>query len=109
MNADQMKHIKEKYQEAYGDAGIKFLTFVIEQNLQIDLVKAAVESALDKNEEAVGQILDTFGTVHSHLTDSFAKAMNLSDELASEIFDTASETYEVLSSDFRTGDIKTND
>lgn len=109
MNADQMKQIEEKYHEEYGDAGIKFMSFVLEQNLQIDLVKAAVGAALDKNEETAGQILDTFGLVHSHLTESFAKAMDLSDELASKIFDSASEAYEIMRYKSETGDSKTND
>ena len=109
MDADQLKQIQQKYFEEYGDAGLKFMSFVLEQNLQIDLVKAAVGAALDKDETMAGHILDTFGSVHSHLTESFAKAMNLSDEMASKIFDSAGEAYELMRHKAETGDSKTND
>lgn len=109
MDPDQLKQIQQKYVDEYGDAGLKFMSFVLEQNLQIDLVKAAVGAALDKNEELAGHILDTFGAVHSHLTESFASAMNLSDDLASKIFESAGEAYEIMRSKSETGESKTND
>jgi len=109
MNADQMKQIQQKYTEEYGDAGLKFMTFVLEQNLQIDLVKAAVGAALDKDENLTAYILYNFSSVHSMLTDSFAKAMNLSDEMASKIFNSAGEAYKLMRHQAETGESKTND
>lgn len=109
MTKDEMQQLKDKYFAEYGDAGMKFMSFVIEQNMQIDLVKAGLGAALDRNEDMTNEFFKAFGKVHAHLTGSMAQALELSDDIANHIFDSATQAYELIRQKSDAGETKTND
>ncbi len=108
MNEKYLNTLREKYTEEFGDAGVKFMSFVIDQCMQLDLVKGAIESTIDKNEEATNSMVDAFSVIHSHLTGAMAEALSLSDEMSSRIFHSASEAYELMSHKAMTGEDKSD-
>ena len=109
MSEHEMQQLKDKYLAEFGDSGMKFMSFVLDQSMQLDLFKAALGAVINKDKEMSDQYLDAFGKVHAHLTGCMAEALKLSDDVAGHIFNSASEAYDLMRYKAETGESKTND
>lgn len=109
MSEQEIQQLKDKYFAEYGDAGMKFMSFVLDQSMQLDLFKAALGAVINKDKEMSDQYLDAFGKVHAHLTGCMSEALELSDDIASHIFNSATEAYDLMRYRAETGESKTND
>jgi len=109
MNDNQFDEIKSKYRSEFGDTGMKFMQFVLQQHLQIDLIRAAVSASAEGNSEVLEVIFDGFSRVHSNMTESYADILSLPVDLSEKIFDAAGEAYETIKPDGLKSEHRTND
>lgn len=105
----KFEELKSKYRDEFGDTGMRFMQFVLQQHLQIELLKAAVNAANENETEILDVIFDGFSRVHSNMTESYAATLDLSVEVAEKIFDAAGEAFEIIKPDVLNREGKTND
>lgn len=104
-----IEQLKKQYEGDFGEIGVKFMTFCIEQNIQLDLLRGLIHAVGEKDGELSEKLFKAFGVVHASLTESMSKALDLSDEASVRIFNTASEIYELVRKQRTDGETKTND
>ena len=85
--------IANKFQEEYGSKGLNFMEFVLAQNMQLDIIKLAMQAAQEKEIELALQMLNKFTDVHAEMTALFSKTVDLTEEHAIKIFNAANEEY----------------
>jgi hypothetical protein len=85
--------VAKKFQEEYGLKGLNFMEFVLAQNMQLDIIKLAMQAAQEKEVKLAIQMLDKFTDVHAEMTALFAGTVDLTEEHAVKIFNAANEEY----------------
>jgi hypothetical protein len=83
----------KQFQEQYGSKGFVFMEFVLAQNMQLDIIKAAMQAAHANEIDNVSDALNIFTDVHSNMTGMIAAMADLTQEQAIKIFNTANEEY----------------
>ena len=85
--------LTDKFQKEYGNKGYKFMQFVLDQNIQLDIIKSAMQAAQEQNVDLAVEMLNTFTDVHANMTALFAATADLTEENAVKIFNAANEEY----------------
>lgn len=104
-----IEQLRKQYEADLGEIGVKFMTFCIEQNIQLDLLRGLTHAISEKDAELTDKLFKAFGVVHASLTESMSKALDLSEEESVRIFNAASEIYEMVRQQRTDGETKTND
>jgi ribonucleotide reductase beta subunit family protein with ferritin-like domain len=85
--------VANKFQEEYGSKALNFMEFVLAQNMQLDIIKLAMQAAQEKEIEMALQMLNKFTDVHAEMTALFSTTVDLTEEHAIKIFNAANEEY----------------
>lgn len=101
--------LADKFQAEYGENGYRFMQFVLDQNMQLDIIKTAMQAAQENKIDVAVQMLNMFSDVHANMTALFAGAAKLTEENAVKIFNSANEEYVKTKEKAEPDEVKTND